>query len=219
VLSCGGFEPDGLDECIKVIDDPVVQAVEKRPLLVRDSGIGANGAEETRGKRGVDAFEQLQEHQADRVSLREELIAAGVWKLGDETLGPELGQVVAERGKRIAFGGTSERLDDVRMEFCGGEAVAGGDVRKAHEGVHQGKLAGMMEAQSRNALACRSNGRFGEAPQLAAINEGLEDILLHVEIIIVNCREGVLERRQVVYRFVHAIVVDVVARRLVRRMR
>ena len=50
-MSCGGFEPDSLDECIKVIDDPVVEAVEKRPLLVRDSGIGANGAEETRGKR------------------------------------------------------------------------------------------------------------------------------------------------------------------------
>jgi hypothetical protein len=31
-LSCGGFEPDSLDECIKVIDDPVVEAVEKRPL-------------------------------------------------------------------------------------------------------------------------------------------------------------------------------------------
>jgi hypothetical protein len=39
VLSCG-FEPDSLDECIKVIDDPVVEAVEKRPLLVKDSGIG-----------------------------------------------------------------------------------------------------------------------------------------------------------------------------------
>ena len=59
----------------------------------------------------------------------------------------ELGQVVAKRGKGIAFWGTSERLDDMRMEFCGGEAVAGGDVRKAHEGVHQGKLAGMIEAR------------------------------------------------------------------------
>src|SRR5262245_40673492 len=100
------------------------------------------------------------------------------------------------------------------MEFCGGEAVAGGDVREAHESVHQGKLAGMVEAQSRNALSHWSNGRFGEAPQLAAIDEALEDILLHVEIIIVDCREGVPEHRQVLDRFVHAIVVDVVARRL-----
>src|SRR5262249_6349243 len=87
--------------------------------------------------------EQLQEQQADRISLREDLIAAGVWKLGDETFGAQLGEIVAQRAERIAFGGTSERLDDMRIEFCGGKAVAGGDVREAHEGVHQGKLAGL----------------------------------------------------------------------------
>jgi hypothetical protein len=59
-----GFEADGLDECIKVIDDAVV-AVELRSLLVMDSGIGADGAEKACGQRGVDAFEQLQKDQTD----------------------------------------------------------------------------------------------------------------------------------------------------------
>lgn len=34
-------------------------------------------------------------------------------------------------------------------------------MREAHEGVHQGELAGMIEPQSRKAFPCRGNGRFG----------------------------------------------------------
>ena len=56
-LSCGRFEPDSVDECIKIIDEPVVETVELRSPLVSDSGIGADGAKKTRGQRGVDALE------------------------------------------------------------------------------------------------------------------------------------------------------------------
>ena len=114
------------------------------------------------------------------------MIAAGTWKLGDESLGSQLGEIVPERGKRIEIGGASELIDDVRVDFCSGKAVAGGNVREPHEGVHQSELAGMIEPQSRNAFPGRSNGRFGEPSQLAAIDEGLEDVLLHVEIIVVD---------------------------------
>jgi hypothetical protein len=65
VLSCGGFEADGPDECIKIIDDPVVEVVELGSPVVGASGIGADRAEETRSQRGVDSFEQLQEQQAN----------------------------------------------------------------------------------------------------------------------------------------------------------
>jgi hypothetical protein len=74
----------------------------------------------------------------------------------------------------------------VRIEFCGGKAVAGGDVREAREGVHLGKLAGVVEPQSRNALPRRGNGRFGEPSQLTTVNEGLEDIPLDVEIVVLD---------------------------------
>jgi len=88
------------DECI---DDPVVEAVELGSPVVGASGISADRAEETRSQWGVDSFEQLQEQQADRVTLREELIAARIRKFGNETLGPQFGKIVAERGERIAF--------------------------------------------------------------------------------------------------------------------
>ena len=56
MLSCG-FEPDGLDERIKIIDDAVVKAIELRSLFVRDFGISADGAKKARGQWGVDALE------------------------------------------------------------------------------------------------------------------------------------------------------------------
>jgi hypothetical protein len=48
------------------------------------------------------------------------------------------------------------------VDFGGGEGVARSDVREAHEGVHQGELARVIEPQSGNALACRSDGRLSE---------------------------------------------------------
>lgn len=45
VLSCSGLEADRLDQCVKVIDDAVIEAVELRPVLARGSGIGTDGAE------------------------------------------------------------------------------------------------------------------------------------------------------------------------------
>ena len=145
MLSCCRFESDSLDECVEVIDYAVVEAVELRSPLVSDSGIGADRVKKTRGQRGVDTLEQLQEDETDRVSLRQKLMAAGTWKSGDESLGSQLAEIVAERGKRIAVRGTSERLDDVRVDLRGSKAIAGGDVREAHEGVHQGELAGVIE--------------------------------------------------------------------------
>ena len=50
--------------------------------------------------------------------------------------------------------------------------------------------------------------------QLAAIDEGLQNVLLHVEVVVVDRREGIAESREIFDRFVHAVVVDVVARRL-----
>jgi hypothetical protein len=64
LLRCA-FEADSLDKCVRVIDDEVIEAVGLRPLLIRDSGIGGDRAEETRRERSVDSFEQLQENQAD----------------------------------------------------------------------------------------------------------------------------------------------------------
>jgi hypothetical protein len=44
----------------------------------------------------VDAFEELQEDEANRVSLREQLITARVGELGNETLGANFREVITE---------------------------------------------------------------------------------------------------------------------------
>ena len=47
------------------------------------------GAEKTCREWGIDAFEELEEEDADRVPLREELIASGIRELGNKTFGTE----------------------------------------------------------------------------------------------------------------------------------
>src|SRR5262249_8316492 len=146
-LSCG-FEAHSLDESIKVVYDAVIEAIELRSLLVMDSCIRVNRAEKAGRERCVNAFEKLQEDQTEGVRAREELIRAGIRKLGDEAFGSQLREVIAERGKRIAIGRASESLDDVRMDFGSGEAITGGNVCEAHKSMHEGELPGMIEPQS-----------------------------------------------------------------------
>jgi hypothetical protein len=49
--SCG-FEADGLDELVEIIDDALVEAVELRSVLALEAGIGLEGREEA-GSRGA----------------------------------------------------------------------------------------------------------------------------------------------------------------------
>ena len=73
--SCG-FEADGLDEVVEVVDDALIEAVELRSALALELGVGADRREKTGGQRGVDAVEELEEDKADRVAAGEEPIAA-----------------------------------------------------------------------------------------------------------------------------------------------
>jgi hypothetical protein len=84
-----GFEADGLDECIEIIDDTLVEAVELRSPLGFEASIWLDGAEKACGEWGIDALEELQEDEANRVSLPEELIAARVRELGNKAFRAE----------------------------------------------------------------------------------------------------------------------------------
>ena len=86
-MGSGGFEiePEGANESVEVIDDALVEAVELAAAVVVETGIGGDWAEESGRPRGVDALEELEEDQGDRVALRQELITARVGQLGDET--------------------------------------------------------------------------------------------------------------------------------------
>jgi len=50
--------------------------------------------------------------------------------------------------------------------------------------------------------------------RLAAIDEGFQNVLLYVEVVVVDRRKGIAEKWQIFHRFVDAVVVDIVARRL-----
>ena len=58
-----------------------------RSPLGFESGICLDRAEKACRERGIDTFEELQEDEADRVPLREELVAARVGELGNKAFG------------------------------------------------------------------------------------------------------------------------------------
>src|SRR5206468_5577367 len=84
----------------------------------------------------------------------------------------------------------------------------------AYKRVHQCKLPRMIELEARNAFSGRCDGRFRELSQLTAINEGFQNVLLDVEVVIVDLRQRFLESRQIFDGFVDAVIVDVIARGL-----
>jgi hypothetical protein len=142
VASCGfEIETERANQGVEVIDDALVEAIKLGPLVILEAGICADGAEKTGCERRVDALEELEEYHGDRVTLRQQSIAAGAGEPGDKTFGTKFGEIVTEGGESIAFRGTCEGLDDEGMDFRGGKGAAGGNVGKAYEGVHHGQLA------------------------------------------------------------------------------
>jgi len=176
-----------------------------------ESCVCFDGAEKACGEWRVDAFEELQEDEADRVSLRQQLITARVGELGNKTLGAEFREVVAERSERVVLAGAAKRFDDGRVDFGGGEGAAGRDMREAHERMHEGQLPRVIELEAGDALSGSGDCWFCKLSQLAAIHKGLQDVLLDVEIVVVDSRHGLAESGKVFHRFVDAVIVDVVA--------
>jgi hypothetical protein len=181
-LSCG-VEAYGLNERIKTVDHPVIEPVELRSFFTVEPGIAAHGAEKACGQRRVNALEELQENEANRISLGQELVAAGVCDFGYEALGAQLGEVVPEGSEGVAVGRAFERLNDIGVDFRGGKGIAGSNVCEAGESMHQGELPRMIKPQSGNALSGLSNRRLGQASQVAAVDECFEDILLDIKVI------------------------------------
>jgi len=89
-----GFETDGSDEGIEIVDDALIEAIELRSPLGFEPSICLDGTEKTCHEWGIDAFEELQEDEADRISLRKQLIAARVGELGNKAFGAEFREVV-----------------------------------------------------------------------------------------------------------------------------
>ena len=116
--------------------------------------------------------------------------------------------------RAVAVGDAAKRLDDGGIDFGSCECIVSCDVCEAYKRVHQCKLPRMIELEARNAFSGRCDGRFRELSQLTAINEGFQNVLLDVEVVIVDLRQRFLESRQIFDGFVDAVIVDVIARGL-----
>jgi hypothetical protein len=108
----------------------------------------------------IHAFKELQEHEADRVSVRQKLIPARVGKLCHKAFGAELGEVIAKRGECVVVGVAAEGFDDGGVDFGSGEGIASRDVREADDRMHQGELPRVIELEARIALSGSRDRRF-----------------------------------------------------------
>ena len=99
----GSLETNGHHQLIEIINDALIKAVELRSFLLLQFLVPREGLEEASRKRSVDFFEELQEHQADGISFREQSIPAGLGDLLHEALGPELGKIVPQRSQTVLF--------------------------------------------------------------------------------------------------------------------
>ncbi len=91
--------------------------------------------------------------------------------------------------------GAAEHGEDARVEFGSSESVTTGDMREPHEGVHEGELSWVVELEAGDALSSRSDRGFGQFSELAAIDEGLQNVLLDLQVIVVDRCEGIAESR------------------------
>ena len=131
---------------------------------------------------------------------------ARVRQLFDETLGAQFREIVAQGSE-----GDLRPSENRRIEFGCGKPI-GGDVTEAHECVHERELPRVVELEAGDALSGRGDCRLRQLSQLPAVDEGFDDVLLHVEVIVVDGRQRVAQRRQVIDGFPDAVVGDVVGR-------
>src|SRR5713226_200244 len=122
---------------VEGVGKALVKAVERRVLAVGE-GLVSGDREESSGQRSVDAVEEFQEDQADRISLGQQTVAAGAGQLFDKAFRAELGEVVSKGGQAVLLRAGIESGDDVGIDFAGAKGVGGRDLRKADESVHEG---------------------------------------------------------------------------------
>src|ERR687892_269182 len=176
------LQSDGAGEVIERVGDALVEAVQLRELLRRNLGLGEERSQEPGGKRSVEAVEELEEDHAEAVARGEQPIPPRMRKLFDQPLGAQLGNIVAQRREPVVAGGLAQGSGDWLVKLGHVEGAAGSDVCEPDQGLHDGKLARMIELQARNAFAARQDGRLAQLLQLAVIDKGLQDVLLDVQV-------------------------------------
>src|SRR6266567_1241833 len=85
-----GLETDGIHEFIEIINDALIEPIKLRTLLLLKFLVSGDRRQETGSQRRVDPFEQLQEYQADGVTVAQQAIAPRPRDFFDEPFGAKL---------------------------------------------------------------------------------------------------------------------------------
>jgi len=83
-------------------------------------------------------------------------------------------------------------------------------IGETYQGVHHRELPGVIQFQSRDTSAIGQDRGFGQLPELTAIDEGLQDVLLRVVIVVDNPRHFLAQRGQVLDILVHVVVIHAI---------
>ena len=86
---------------VEGVGKALIEAVERRTLAVGEGSVSGDRVEESSGQWSVDAVEEFQEDQADRISLGRQTVAAGAGQLFDKAFGAQLGEVIAQGGQAV----------------------------------------------------------------------------------------------------------------------
>ena len=87
--------------------------------------------------------------------------------------------------------------------------LAAAMLAKAHQSVHQGQLARVVEFEAGNAFSGGQNRGFGKLSKLAAIDESFENVLLHIEVVVVDGCHLLAELGKIFDRFSDALIGDI----------
>jgi len=75
---------------------------------------------------------------------------------------------------------------DIGIKLGSGEGVAGSDVSKANQGVHEGQLSWVVEFKSRDTFTAGKDRGLGQVMELASVNKALQDVLLDIKIVVAD---------------------------------
>src|SRR6185436_14041689 len=118
----------------------------------------------------------------------------------------EFAKVVTQRSQLVLLGAEPTRRQSLGMKVGGGKRPTSGKMGKAHQGVHQSQLPGIVQLQTWNPFAREQDGGLAQLAQLAAVNKGFQNVLLGGEIVVAKRAELLLECRQVLHRFSDPVV-------------
>ena len=120
------FQADACKQVVKSRGDCEIEFVQLRDLVVGQLGIAGERFQQA-GRQGcVDLFKQFQVDDAEAIAFGQQAITVGVRHALHPALGPQFGELIAQRGELVGVRGRAQGLG-VRP-ICGSSTAPSGDI-------------------------------------------------------------------------------------------